>query len=133
MNAELTSDTKQVEVLHVKWVTIKLVTISVLVVKQKQGKQCPERPQCGKDGRVIANRKAANSGKAKREQLWPKENMEKAFRLWEENKDLPPDKRLSKRQIAITCEIPYTSVCERLSGRHGVGKTGKIAGGKRRG
>ena len=45
----------------------------------------------------------------------------------------PPDKRLSKQQIAITCEIPYTTVCERLSGRRGVGKTGKIAGEKRRG
>ena len=91
------------------------------------------RPRRGKDGRVIAKRKAASSRKGKREQLWPKENMEKAFKLWEENKDLPPDKRLSKHQIAITCEIPYTTVCERLSGRHGAGKTGKIAGGKRKG
>ena len=59
MNAELSSDTKWVEVLHTKRVIIKRVTVSVLVAKEKKGKQHPERPRWGKDGRVIAKRKAA--------------------------------------------------------------------------
>ena len=58
------------------------------------------------------------------------EDLDRAFDLWERNKDLPPKKRWSKNKISKETGIPHTTICERLSGRHGAGKRGKIAGGK---
>ena len=46
-------------------------------------------------------------------------------------KHSPHEQRLSKNQIHKKTGIPYTTVCECLSGRRGGGKHGKIAGGKR--
>ena len=119
---------------EVKRVIFKRVTISVLVAKQKKGKPRPEKPvRRGKDGRKIGVRKAASSGFGKKEQKWTEEAINKCFDLWEANQHLPPEQQKSKRQISIECEVPYTTVCERLSGRHGGGRKGKIAGGKRQG
>ena len=57
--------------------------------------------------------------------------MDEVFDLWEANKDKPPKEKLSKLAISKKTGIPYTTVCERLSGHRGGGKRGKIAGGKR--
>ena len=88
------------------------------------------RQRRAKDGRLIAPRKTASAGRDKKEQLWKVEDLDRAFDLWEKNKDLPPKERLSKNKIAKKTGIPYTTLCERLSGRRGGGKRGKIAGGK---
>ena len=110
---------------------IKWVTISVLVVKQKKGKPRPPKPERrGKDGRKIGVRRDASAGRNRKEQTWTEEKLNEAFDLWEQNADLPPEQQLSKRQISIQKGIPYTTLCERLSGRRGGGKRGKIAGGK---
>ena len=123
---------KRVKVDLPKRVIFKRVTVSLPVVKQKQGKPRPPKPERrGKDGRKIGIRRAASSGKNKKEQTWTEEKLDEAFDLWEKNADLEPSQRLSKRQIAIDKGIPYTTLCERLSGRWGDGKRGKIAGGKR--
>ena len=57
--------------------------------------------------------------------------MDLVFDLWERNKTLPPEQRLSRIQIHKRTGIHYTTVCECLSGRRGGGKHGKIAGEKR--
>ena len=85
----------------------------------------------GKDGRRIGVRQRASSGKGKKEQLWQEQDMERAFTLWEENSSKQPKDKLSKRQITLQCGIPYTTFCERVSGRQGGGQRGKTAGGKR--
>ena len=85
----------------------------------------------GKDGRRIAPRKDASAGRDTKEQKWKTEDMDLVFDLWERNKTLPPEQRLSKNQIHKRTGIPYTTVCARLSGRRGGGKRGKIAAGKR--
>ena len=110
---------------------IKRVTVLVLVAKEKKGK--PRKPkECrGKDGRKIGVRRQASAGKNKKEQSWSEADINKAFDLWEKNSELPPGQRISKRQISIQCGVPYTTICERLSGRQGGGRRGKIAGGKR--
>ena len=113
---------------------VKRVIITVLVAKQKKGKPCPTKPEWrGKDGRRIGVRKAASSGLGKKEQKWTEEQMNQCFVLWEQNNDLPPEQKRSKRQISIECGVPYTTVCERLSGRRGGGQKGKIAGEKQQG
>ena len=110
---------------------VKRVICSVLVAKQKQGKPCPSKPKCrGKDGRKIGLRRVAFPGIGKKEQTWSEEAINKCFALWEENKNLPVEQQRSKRQISIECQVPYTTVCGRLSGRRGGGRKGKIAGGK---
>ena len=48
-----------------------------------------------------------------------KQDMDLVFDLWEKNKTLPPEQRLSKNQIHKKTGIPYTTVCEHLSGRRG--------------
>ena len=58
------------------------------------------------------------------------EDLDRAFDLWEKNKDLPPKERWSKNKISKETGIPYTTLCERVSGRRGGGKRGKIASGK---
>ena len=55
--------------------------------------------------------------------------MDKAQKLWDENKNKEAKDRLSMRAIAIICELPKTTVIEHLSGRRK--GTGHIAGGKR--
>ena len=72
-----------------------------------------------KDGRLITPRKTASTGRDKKEQLCKVEDLDKAFDLWERNKDLPPKERWSKNNISKTTGIPYTTICERLSGRRG--------------
>ena len=99
----------------------------VLVAKQKSIKKKFKR---GKDGRKIGIRRAASSGKNKKEQQWSEKDMDKVFDLWEANENLKPEQRKSKRQISIETGIPYTTLCERLSGRRGGGRRGKTAGGK---
>ena len=84
----------------------------------------------GKDGWKIGIRRQASAGKNKKEQSWTEAQLNRAFDLWEKNPSLPPEERMSKRQIAIETEIPYTTLCERLSSRRGGGCWGKIAGGK---
>ena len=106
---------------------LKRVTVLVLVAKQKSMKKKFKR---GKDGRKIGIRRAASSGKNKKEQQWSEKDMDRAFDLWEANENLKPEERKFKRQISIETGIPYTTLCERLSGRRGGGCRGKIAGGK---
>ena len=106
---------------------VKWVTFLFTVARQKTTKMKVRR---AKDGRVIAPRKTVSAGRNQKEQLWKVEALDKAFDLWERNKDLPPKERWSKNKIAKETSIPYTTICERLSGRHGGGKRGKIAGGK---
>ena len=99
--------------------------------KNKENLTPPPPPRHGKDGRRIGLRKKASSGKIKKKQLWQEKDMEMAFNLWEENDQKQPKNKLSKRQIALQCGIPYTKFCERVSGRQGGGQRGKIAGRKR--
>ena len=106
---------------------IKWVTFSFLVVRQKTTKQKIRRV---KDGRVIAPHKKASAGEGSKEQQWKVEKLEEAFNLWEKNKELPPKEQLSTNKISKMTGIPYTTLNERLTGRHGEGRRGKIAGGK---
>ena len=119
---------------EVKQVTLKRVIFLFTVARQKITKKKVRR---AKDGRAIAPRKTASAGRDKKEQLWKVEDLDRAFDLWEKKKDLPPKERLSKNKIAkgeVVQEQDWKgnrhSLCERLSGRHGGGKRGKIAGGK---
>ena len=106
---------------------IKWVTFSFLVVRQKTTKQKIRR---AKDGRVITPHKKASAGEGSKEQLWKVEKLEEAFNLWEKNKELPPKEKLSMNKISKMTHIPYTTLNERLTGRRGGGRRGKIAGGK---
>ena len=54
----------------------------------------------GKTKQTAEEKKRAMSHKDQKTQKWKAERMDEAFRLWEENKDLPPDKQLSMRAIA---------------------------------
>ena len=110
---------------------IKRVTIPVFSVPGPKQKNMKKRR--GKDGRVVGQRRAASAGKGKREQLWTEEDMAKVFSDWEENKNQPKHLQKSIRQISMDRGVPYTTCCERLMGRRGGGKPGKIAGGKRTG
>ena len=109
-----------------KWV-VKWVIFPFTVAKQKT---TSHKIKCGKDNRQIAPRKKASAGAGFKEQLWDVKDLDLAFDLWEANKDKPPKEKLSKLAISKKTEIPYTTVCERLSGCHGGSKRGKIAGGK---
>ena len=106
---------------------LKWVTFSFLVARQKTTLKKIRR---AKDGRVIAPHKKASAGEGSKEQLWKVEKLEEAFNLWEKNKDLPPKERLSINKISKMTGIPYTTLNERLTGRRGGGRRGKIAGGK---
>ena len=115
-----------------QWVDLNYpLDISSLFSVGPKQKTTAKKIRRGKDGRVIAPRKAASAGRNIKEQKWKAEDMDLVFDLWERNKTLPPEKRLSKNQIHKQTGVPYTTVCERLSGRRGGGKRGKIAGGKR--
>ena len=74
--------------------------------------------------------KKASAGEGSKEQQWKVEKLEEAFNLWEKNKELPPKEQLSMNKISKMTGIPYTTLNERLTGRHGGGRRGKIAGGK---
>ena len=50
--------------------------------------------------------------------------------MGKEQGSAPPKERWSKNKIAKETGIPYTTVCKRLSGRHGGVKRGNIAGEK---
>ena len=106
---------------------VKWVTFLFTVAKQKTMKK---KVRKAKDGRVIAPIKTGSAGRDKKEQLWKVKDLDRAFDLWEKKKDLPPKERWSKNKISKETGIPYTTLCERLSGRRGGGKRGKIAGGK---
>ena len=114
---------------HVKWVTpdLKRVIFPFTVAKQKT---TPHKIKCGKDSRQIAPRKKASAGEGSKEQLWSVADLDLAFDLWEANKNKPPKEKLSKLAISKKTGIPYTTVCEQLSGHRGGGRRGKIAGGK---
>ena len=84
----------------------------------------------GKTKQTAEEKKCAMSHKDQKTQKWKAERMDEAFRLWEENRDLPPDKQLSMRAIAEKVGIGKTTVIERLSGwRKG---RGHITGGARK-
>ena len=70
-------------------------------------------------------------GRGRRNRNGLKRIWRNVFELWEHNDHLlPGEKKMSKRKIAKNTGVPYTTVCERLSGRRGGGRKGKIAGGK---
>ena len=132
--AFLNVNSKWVSVDLPKWVIFKQVTILIAVAKQKKGKpRPPKQERQGKDGRRIGVRRESSSGKNRKEQKWSEEDINTCFDLWEANSTKKPEERLSKRQISLQTGVPYTTVCEKLSGRCGGGKRGKIAGGKRQG
>ena len=106
---------------------IKQVTFSFLVERQKTTQKKIRR---AKDGRIITPRKKASAGEGSKEQQWKVEKLEEAFNLWEKNKELPPKEKLSMNKISKMTGIPYTTLNERLTGRHGGGCRGKIVGGK---
>ena len=118
---------------QVKWVTpdlkwvVKWVIFPFTVAKQKT---TPKKVKHGKDGGQIAPRKKTSAGEGFKEQLWSVADLDLVFDLWEANKNKPPKEKLSKLAISKQTGIPYTTVCERLSGCHGGGRRGKIAGGK---
>ena len=107
---------------------IKRVTFSFSVPKQKTTTKKIRR---GTDGRRIPVRKAASAGKGKKEQGWKEKDIDEMFRLWARNDELQPEQKLSISKIAKQCGVPYTTSCERLKGRRGGGKCGKITGGRR--
>ena len=119
-------DLKRVTVVD-KRVT-KRVIFPVLVPKQKTTAKKIRR---GVDGRRLTVRKAASSGKGRKEQLWQDKDMDKVFEYWAENDTLPPGEKHSINWISKETGVPYTTCCERLKGRRGGGKKGKIAGGRR--
>ena len=119
-------DLKQVAVLSKR--VIKRVPFSFSVPKQKTTSKKIRR---GADGRRIPVRKAASAGKGKKEQGWKETDIDEMFKLWARNDELPPEQRLSISKIAKQCGVPYTTACERLKGRRGSGRRGKIAGGCR--
>ena len=84
-----------------------------------------------KTGGELVKGQKASAGEGIKEQKWSVADMDEVFDLWEANKNKPPKEKLSKLAISKQTGIPYTTVCERLSGRRGGGKRGKIAGGKR--
>ena len=94
-------------------------------------KQKTTKKRIGKDGRWIGKRQKASAGEGIKEQLWSVADMDEVFDLWEANQNKPPKEKLSKLAISKKIGIPYTTVCERLSGCRGGGRRGKIAGGKR--
>ena len=106
---------------------VKRVIFPFTVAKQKT---TPKKVKCSKDGRCIAPRKKASSGAGFKEQLWSVADLDLAFDLWEANKNKPPKEKMSKLAISKQTGIPYTTVCERLSGCRGDVKRGKIAGGR---
>ena len=105
---------------------IKRVIFLFSVVRQKMTKKC-----LGKDGRQIGKRQKASASEGSKEQLCSVADMDEVFDLWEANQNKPPKEKLSKLAISKRTGIPYTTVCERLSGHRGGGRRGKIAGGKR--
>ena len=132
--AFLNVNSKRVRIDLPKWVIFKQVTILIAVAKQKKGKpQPPKVERQGKDGRKIGIRRESSSRKNRKEQEWSEEDINTCFDLWEANPTKKPEERLSKHQISLQTGVPYTTVCERLSGRSAGGKRGKIAGGKRQG
>ena len=129
--AFLSANSKRVRVDLPKWEFTKQVTVLVAVVKQKKGKpRLPKEESQGKDGRLIGPKRETSSGKNKKEQNWSEKDLDRAFDMWEQNPDLPPQERKLKRQISLETGIPYTTLCERLSGRRGGVCRGKIAIGK---
>ena len=109
----------------IKWV-IKQVIFLFSVARQKTTKK-----HLGKDGRWIGKRQKASAGEGIKEQKWTVADMDEVFDLWEANQNKPPKERLSKLAISKKTKIPYTTVCERLSGHRGGGNRGNVAGGKR--
>ena len=105
--------------------------VTELIFSVPGPKQKSTKKHRGKDGRIIGERKPASSEKGKREQTWTEEDMNGVFDDWEKNKELPKHLQKSIREISHDRGIPYTTCCERLKGRRGGGKRGKIAGGKR--
>ena len=92
---------------------VKRVIFLFTAAKQKT---TPHKIKRGKDGRQIAPRKKASAGEGSKEQLWSVASLDLAFDLWEANKDKPPKEKLSKLAISKQTGIPYTTLCERLSG-----------------
>ena len=106
----------------VKWV-VKRVTIPTLFsVGPRQKTTTKKIPLQGKMLQLVGTPRS-RSGK-QRTWTW-------CLTFWKGTKHSPPEQRLSKNQIHKQTGVPYTTVCEHLSGRRGGGKCGKIAGGKR--
>ena len=116
-------------------VAINAKRLSICAVLLKRKKKISNSHSCAGsmsvDGRIIAPRKPASAGYKVKEQKWPTSELDRAFDLWVANKTKPKDEQMSKLAIAKEVKIPYTTICERLSGRRGGGKKGKISGGKR--
>ena len=98
---------KQVEVdLPKSWakqIISKWVTISVAVVKQKQGKHRPKKQERrGINGSHIGIWQKASSGEGKKEHQWSEKDLDRAFDLWDANEGKPPPQ--SKRYMKCMWE-----------------------------
>ena len=94
-----------------KWVTVFRIPFCFYTMKKKFSKK-------GKGGKVLRTpeeQKKASSHAGQKLQKWKEEDMREAERLWKFNETLPPNERLSRRQISIG--ISKTTVIERLCGR----------------
>ena len=105
---------------------VKWVTIPTLFSVGPRQKTTAKKIRQGKDGRRIAPRKDASAGRDNKEQKWKVEDLDLVFDLWERNKTLPLEQRLSKNQIHKQTGVPYTTVCECLSGRRGEENMGRL-------
>ena len=105
---------------HSKWVIFKQV-ISLKMAKMKQTKK---RRHTGKGGRLLGVRDPVSSHKGDELQKWKEKDMARAFQMKRDNP------KMSYMAIHKATGIPYTTICERLSGRRGTGE-GKCAGGCR--
>ena len=99
----------------------RLTTWSVLLQKRKKTSSSPfiaPLMSVGSREQVkrVTPRKKASTGEGSKEQLWSVAKMDLAFDLWAANKDKPPKEKLSKLAISKETGIPYTTLCERLSG-----------------
>ena len=56
------------------------------------------------------------SHEGKKNQLWKEKQMDRAEKLWEENKEKDAKDRLPMRAIPEMCEVPKTTVIEWPSG-----------------
>ena len=104
-----------------KRVVTKRVPFQMPKTKQKT---TPRRARRGKDGRQISPRHPNSAHYKKKNQKWLPAQLAQAFQLKRDNP------WMTYAEISRRTDVPYTTVCERLSGRRGTGE-GHCAGGKR--
>ena len=113
----------------IKRVTKRVILTGLLFGRKMAKVKFSKKGKGGKTLQTPEQKRKAMSHEGQRNQQWEEKQMDKAQRLWDENKNKEAKDRLSMRAIAFLCELPKTTVIERLSGRRK--GAGHIAGGKR--